>query len=67
MRFGLELHVATALDKSAHCHRFPLRRRNDQSSREVEEIAPNQNGSKLRGRAKLDEESLAFDERSHQV
>ena len=36
-----------------------------QSSREVEKIAPNQNGSKLRGRAKLDEESLAFDERSH--
>ena len=30
-----------------------------------EKIAPNQNGSKLRGRAKLDEESLAFDERSH--
>ena len=36
-----------------------------QSSREVGKIAPNQNGSKLRGRAKLDEESLAFDERSH--
>ena len=36
-----------------------------QSSREVEKIAPNQNGSKLRGRAKLDEKSLAFDERSH--
>ena len=36
-----------------------------QSSREVEKIAPNQNGSKLRGRAKLDEEILAFDERSH--
>ena len=36
-----------------------------QSSREVEKIAPNLNGSKLRGRAKLDEESLAFDERSH--
>ena len=36
-----------------------------QSSREVEKIAPNQNGSKLRGRAKLDEERLAFDERSH--
>ena len=30
-----------------------------QSSKEVEKIAPNQNGSKLRGRAKLDEESLA--------
>ena len=36
-----------------------------QSSTEVEKIAPNQNGSKLRGRAKLDEESLAFDKRSH--
>ena len=36
-----------------------------QSSREVEKIAPNQNGSKLRGRTKFDEESLAFDERSH--
>ena len=29
MRFGLELHVVTALDKSAHCRCFPLRRRND--------------------------------------
>ena len=29
MRFGLELHVVTPLDKSAHCRCFPLRRRND--------------------------------------
>ena len=66
MRFRLELHVVTALDRSAHCRCFPLRRRNDRGkAREKLRKLPNQNGSKLRGRAKLDEESLAFDERSH--
>ena len=67
MRFGLELHVVTALDKSAHCRCFPLRRRNDRGKarEKLRKLRQTKMKAKLRGRAKLDEESLAFDERSH--